>query len=205
MTRWKTTNAMRYATLLGILAATVMSQAGAAQPKQDDLIGSWMMQEQDEHGLSSGIRITSIDERGRATGTYCSTWEDGSIFGFDLRPKGGVKSTVKDGVLNFARSKRKYALSVNEDGTMLFEFSSEGKKSGPRALVRSEPSGCLARFVPAAEHAVHSVAEEDESEFVGVWKGTTKDKLKMEIHVAEVGHDGQATAIHDHSRGAGPV
>ena len=73
------------------------------------------------------------------------------------------------------------------------EFSSEGKKSDPRTLERSEPSGCLARFVPVAEHAVHSVAEEDECEFVGVWKGTTKNKLKMEIHVAEVGHDGQAT------------
>ena len=63
MTRWKTTNAMRYATLLGILAAAVMDQGHAAQPKGKALLGTWMKQAQNDGELAIGFRITRINEQ----------------------------------------------------------------------------------------------------------------------------------------------
>ena len=63
MTRWKTTNAMRYATLLGILAAAVMGQGHAAQPKGKALLGTWMKQTQNDGELAIGFRITRINEQ----------------------------------------------------------------------------------------------------------------------------------------------
>ena len=140
----------------------------------------------EEGGPEIQIRIESIDERGRATGTYCSTRPDTSIFGFELRAKGGVKTSLKKGVLKFSRSKRKYALSMNEDGTMQFKFSRKGKKSPPMTMERSEANGCLKRFATAGETARHTVPEGEQSALIGVWEGSGKNKLKIGIHVASI-------------------
>ena len=186
---------MKRAAMWGLAAALTASTAGAAE---DALIGMWTIQGgTTEDGLGIMARIESIDQRGRATGTYCSTRPDGSIFGFELRPKGGVKTSVKNGVLKFGRSKRKYALSMNEDGTMRFDFSRKGKKSPTRTLERSEANGCLARFASVGESISHDVSADDETELVGIWAGkTNKRNLKVEIHLAHVSEDGQATGLY---------
>ena len=189
-------------TIKGLIAGAVVvaSMAGTASAAQrpDQLIGSWTIQGgTTEDGTSVQIRIERIDDRGRATGTYCATRPDGSIFGFELRPKGGVKTSLKKGVLKFSRSKRKYALSMNEDGTMLFEYSRKGKKSPTMTLERNEAAGCLERFASVGERVSHEVSEDEETELVGVWAGkTNKRNLKLEIHLAQVGASGQATGLY---------
>ena len=189
----------------GRLAAAMMTAAmmtattgaaNAAQPGPEALIGTWTSQGGNtENGTAIQIRIESIDERGRATGTYCSTRPDTSVFGFELRPKGGVKASLKKGVLKFSRSKRKYALAMNDDGTTRFDFSRKGKKSPTMTMERSEADGCLTRFAASDETATHTVAAGEQGGFVGVWEGAAK-KIKIGVHVASIGEDGQATALY---------
>ena len=194
------------AVMVAAVAMTSMAgTASAAQPGAAPLIGSWTIQGgKTENGIAIRIRIERIDDRGRATGTYCATRTDASFFGFELRPKGGVKTSVKKGVLKFARSKRKYALSMNDDGTMRFEYSRKGKKSPPMTLERSEAPGCLKRFAAADETATHAVAGGEPGTFVGVWEGTAQ-KIKIGIHVASIGEDGQATALYCWTRKDGSM
>ena len=188
-----------------VVAASMAGTASAAQ-SADQLIGSWTIQGgTTENGIAIQIRIEHIDDRGRATGTYCSTRPDDSIFGFELRPKGGVKASLRKGVLKFARSKRKYELSMNEDDTMRFEFSRKGKKSPTMTMERSEPDGCLKRFAPADETATHTVAAGGQDEFVGGWEGKAKNKIKIGIHVASIDGDGQANALYCWTRKDGSM
>ena len=78
-------------------AVVVASMAGTANGAQPDaLIGAWTIQSgTTQDGTAVQIRIERIDDRGRATGTYCATRPDASIFGFELRPKGGVRTSLK--------------------------------------------------------------------------------------------------------------
>ena len=198
----------------GLIAATMIAAgamasmagtANAAQPSAEALIGSWTIQDgTTEDGIGVQIRIERIDDRGRATGTYCSTRTDTSIFGFELRPKGGVKTSLKNGVLKFSRSKRKYALAMNDDGTMRFDYSRKGKKSPTMTMERSEAGGCLARFAAADETATHTVGEGEQSGFVGVWEGAAK-KIKIGVRVSSIGEDGQATALYCWTRKDGSM
>lgn len=182
--------------LTAVAMASMAATASAAQPSADRLIGSWTIQGgKTDDGIAVQIRIERIDDRGRATGTYCATRTDASIFGFELRPKGGVKTSLKKGALKFSRGKRKYALSINDDGTMRFEYSRKGKKSPTMTLERNEAPGCLDRFAASGETATHTVAAGEQGEFVGVWEGAAK-KLTIGIHVASIGEDGQATALY---------
>ena len=199
----------------GLLARAVLTAwmltitggvAGAAQPSPDALLGTWALQGgAEEGGPEIQIRIERIDERGRATGTYCSTRPGTSIFGFELRAKGGVKTSLKRGVLKFSRSKRKYALSMNEDGTMQFKFSRKGKKSPPMTMERSEANGCLKRFATAGETARHTVPEGEQSALIGVWEGSGKNKLKIGIHVASISEDGKASTLYCWTRKDGSM
>ena len=183
-----------------VVAASMAGTANAAQPSADALIGSWTIQGgTTEDGIAVQIRIERIDDRGRATGTYCSTRTDASIFGFELRPKGGVKTSLKGGDLKFARGKQKYAFSVNDDGTMRFDFSRKGKKSAPMTMERSEADGCLSRFAASDETATHTVAAGEQGGFVGVWEGAAK-KMKIGVHVTSIGDNGQANGLYCFTR-----
>ena len=180
---------------MGALAA--MLAAATATAAEEKLIGTWAIQGgTTKDGLEIMVRIESIDERGRATGTYCSTRPNGTLFAFELRPKGAVRTSLKKGVLKFKRSKRKYELSMNEDGTMHYDFWSKGKKDSPRTMERSEVRGCLERFAAAGETATHTVADGAQEGFVGTWEGTAKNKIKIGIHVVSIGEDGQAEALY---------
>ena len=202
-------------TIKGLIAAAMVAAgamasltgaASAAQPIADPLIGSWTIQGgTTEDGIGVQIRIERIDDRGRATGTYCSTRTDASFFGFELRPKGGVKTSLKRGVLKFARGKQKYALAMNDDGTMRFEYSRKGKKWPTMTMERSETAGCLKRFAAADETATHTVGEGEAGEFAGVWEGKAKNKIKIGIHVASIDGDGQANALHCWTRKDGSM
>ena len=179
-----------------VVAASMAGTANAAQPGADQLIGSWTIQGgRTGNGIAIQIRIESIDDRGRATGTYCSTRTDTSIFGFELRPKGGVKTSLKDGVLKFARAQRKYALSMNDDGTMRFDYSRKGKKSPTMTMERSEADGCLKRFASSDETVAPTAAAGEQGGFVGVWEGAAKT-IKIGVRIASIGEDGQATALY---------
>lgn len=52
---------------------------------------------------------------------------------------------------------------------------------------------------------MHAIAEGDGSAFVGVWEGTTKNKLKIGIHIASIGEDGQANALYCWTRKDGSM
>ena len=206
MTKPRTAAGRLGAAILTAVTMTAMAGTGSAtQPGPEALIGTWTIQGgKTENDLAIQIRLESIDERGRATGTYCSTRPDMSIFGFELRPKGGVKTKLKKGVLKFSRSKRKYALSMNDDGTMRFDFSRKGKKSPTMTMERNEADGCLKRFATADETATHTVADAESGEFVGVWEGAAKG-IKIGIHVASIGEDGQASALYCWTRKDGSM
>ena len=194
------------AALAACVLATATGTVSAGQEDADRFIGTWTIQEgTTENNLAIQIRVEHIDDRNRATGTYCSTRPDGSIFGFELRPKGGVKTSQRKGALKFARGKRKYALSMNEDGTMRFDYSHKGKKSPPMTMERSDAGGCLERFAPADETASHVMGDGEAHEFVGVWEGKAKNKIKIGIHVASIGEDGQANALYCWTRKDGSI
>ena len=184
--------------VVALLAATITAptttHAATLDPQM--LIGSWAVTVDKEDGShTTEIRIESIDERGRAIGTYCSLWPDRAFFGFHLRPKGGVKTKIDDDQLKFGRSKRKYAFSLNDDGTLQFDFKSK-KTELTQVLTRTEGGGCLAWFAPSTETVTHTVAEDDTGELVGVWAGKTKKKAKVELHLAGIDENGQATGLY---------
>lgn len=181
-----------------VVAASMTGTANAAQPSA--LIGAWTIQGgTTEDGIGVQIRIERIDERGRATGTYCATRADASIFGFELRPKGGVKTSLKGDVLKFARGKQKYAFRLNDDGTMRFEHSNKGKKSPTMTMERSDSDGCLARFAAADETASHTVGDGEQGRFVGVWEGTAK-KMKIGVHLTSINDNGHASGLYCFTR-----
>ena len=192
------TTAGRKTVLVSMLIGTLASAPVGAEQPTEGLVGTWVSQDQaHESWKGVEIEIAGIDERGRATGVYCSTREDGSFFGFELHPKGGVKTSMKEGVLTFERHKRRYALAANEDGTMGLGFRSKDKKWPTATFERGTPAGCLTRVAPVGERISHDVSAEDETDLVGIWAGkTSKRNLEVEIHLAHVSKDGQATGLY---------
>ena len=196
MIKKRTATAALSAGLLGLAMTAWIGTTNGAELDPQMLVGNWTItQETDDGPHTFQIRIENVDTKGRATGTYCSIRPDGSFFGFHLRPKGGVRTKVKDGELKFGRSKRKYALSLNDDGTLQYHFKSKTHDL-TRTLTRTEEGACLAWFARSGESFAHTVAEADADELVGVWAGKSKRNLKIEVHVASVNETGEATALY---------
>ena len=183
---------MKRATMWMVAAALSATTVAASE---EALIGSWTVHhEREQLPRQTSIRIASIDERGRATGTYCWTRPDGGTFAFRLGTKRAVKTSMQDGVLKFKRWRGKYELSLNEDGTMQLNF--KGRTTRALTFKRDEDeSGCLQRVARSGEKVAHAVAEEAETELVGIWTGKGRKQRKIEIHIAKVNDQGQATAL----------
>ena len=183
------------ATALLALALSSGAMATAAATSEATLIGSWTVHHETDQGpRQTSVRIASIDERGRATGTYCWTQPDGAVFAFRLGTKRAVKTSMKDGVLKFKRRKSKYEVALNEDGRMRVDF--KGKSTRSHTLTRDDDeSGCLGRLTYSGEKVTHAVAADAETGLVGIWTGKGGNQRKIEIHVAKVNEQGQATAV----------